>query len=183
MVVKDRQTMVIGGLIRDNVTSSTSKVPLLGDIPILGWLFKYKTTRIEKTNLMIFITPYIIKSEEEAAAITQRKNDSLENFRKEYHIEKKISEPNILPPKPAEKPAIQPAKSAEVKPAQVESSVTSTQPVPEMKPASEQKVESSVTSTQSSLPVASPAPETGAVSSGTTTQPPMVPAAPKEGGR
>ncbi len=62
VVVKDRETMVIGGLIRDNVTSSTMKVPLLGDIPILGWLFKYKTSRVEKTNLMIFITPYIIKN-------------------------------------------------------------------------------------------------------------------------
>jgi general secretion pathway protein D len=59
VVVKDRETMVIGGLIRDNVTSSTSKVPLLGDIPLLGWFFKSKTTRVEKTNLMIFITPYI----------------------------------------------------------------------------------------------------------------------------
>ena len=45
VVVKDRETMVIGGLIRDNVTSSTSKVPFLGDIPILGWLFKFKINK------------------------------------------------------------------------------------------------------------------------------------------
>ncbi len=89
VVVKDRETMVIGGLIRDNVTSSESKVPLLGDIPVLGWLFKYKTTRVEKTNLMIFITPYIIKNEQDAADITRRNSDVMENFRKEHHIEKK----------------------------------------------------------------------------------------------
>ena len=93
VVVRDRQTVVIGGLIQDNVTTSTSKVPILGDIPILGWLFKSKQTSVDKTNLMIFITPYIIKNEEDAAEMTKRKNDTLENFRKEYHIEKKNSEP------------------------------------------------------------------------------------------
>jgi general secretion pathway protein D len=95
VVVKDRQTMAIGGLIRDNVTSSTSKVPLLGDIPILGWLFKSKTTRVEKTNLMIFITPYIIKNEDEATELTNRKNETLDEFRKEYRIEKKKVEPTL----------------------------------------------------------------------------------------
>jgi len=93
VVIKDRETMVIGGLIRDNVTSSESKVPLLGDIPILGWFFKFKSTRVEKTNLMIFITPYIIKNEQDAEEITQRKSDVMEDFRKEYRIEKKGVEP------------------------------------------------------------------------------------------
>lgn len=99
VVVKDRQTMVIGGLIRDNVTASTSKVPFLGDIPILGWLFKSKTTSIDKTNLMIFITPYIIKNESEAGDLTQQKSEKLEEFRKEYRIEKKKLDPLQLPPK------------------------------------------------------------------------------------
>ena len=89
VVIKDRQTMVIGGLIRDNVTSNTSKVPLLGDIPLLGWLFKTQTTSIEKTNLMIFITPYIIKNETDVAELTKKKGDALEKFRDEYKIEKK----------------------------------------------------------------------------------------------
>ncbi len=89
VVVRDKQTMVIGGLIRDNVTSSTSKVPLLGDIPILGWLFKFKTTKVEKVNLMIFITPYIIKNELDAQDITRKKGDAIEEFRKEHRIEKK----------------------------------------------------------------------------------------------
>ena len=96
VVVKDRETVVIGGLIRDNVTSTTSKVPLLGDIPLLGWLFKFKNTRVEKTNLMIFITPYIIKNESEAEDITRRKAEGLEVFRKQYNIEKKTSQPTML---------------------------------------------------------------------------------------
>jgi general secretion pathway protein D len=97
VVVKDRETMVIGGLIRDNVTSSESKVPFLGDIPLLGWFFKFNSTKVEKTNLMIFITPYIIKNEQDANDITNRKSESLENFRKEYHIEKKGIEPFSIP--------------------------------------------------------------------------------------
>ena len=88
VVVKDRQTMVIGGLIRYNVTASTSAVPILGDIPILGWLFKTKTTSVDKTNLMIFITPYIIKNEADAGEMTNRKSDAQEKFRQQYQIEK-----------------------------------------------------------------------------------------------
>ena len=83
---------------------STSKVPFLGDIPILGWLFKFKTTRVEKTNLMIFITPYIIKNEQDAAEITKRRTMLIEEFRKEYRIEKKsdrtVSDPEIVGPAP-----------------------------------------------------------------------------------
>jgi general secretion pathway protein D len=133
IVVKDRQTMVIGGLIRDNVTSSTSKVPFLGDIPILGWLFKSKTTSIEKTNLMIFITPYIIKNEDEAGELTKRKNDTLEEFRKKYHIEEKGSEP-IVQSKTggaAEQPAATaPAKSVEQPAAELKSKAATTAPAP-----------------------------------------------------
>ncbi len=155
VVVKDRQTMVIGGLIRDNVTSSTSKVPLLGDIPILGWLFKSKTTTVDKTNLMIFITPYIIKNENEAGDLTKRKNDTLEEFRKEYRIEKKGNEPVILQPKTggaAEQPV----------PAQ-----------PEVKPLPEQQIESSPTTTAiQSRP-------SGTEKPGATEAPPMQPTQPE----
>ena len=89
VVVKDRETMVIGGLIRDNLTTSESKVPFLGDIPLLGWLFKYKTTKLEKVNLMLFITPYIIKNEDDAQDITRRKAEALEHFREEHGMQKK----------------------------------------------------------------------------------------------
>ena len=107
VVVKDRETMVIGGLIRDNVTSATMKVPLLGDIPLLGWLFKYKTSKVEKTNLMIFITPYVIKSEAEAAELTRKKGEAMEQFRQEHRIEKKdtgVVTPGSPPAQPAKKP-------------------------------------------------------------------------------
>ncbi len=115
VVIKDRETMVIGGLIRDNVTSSTSKVPFLGDIPILGWLFKTKKTSVEKTNLMIFITPYIIKNEGEGEEITRKKSEGLEQFRQKYGIEKKAVQPTMLTTTPAAEPA--PAQQPAVLPA------------------------------------------------------------------
>ncbi len=60
VMVRDGHTVVIGGLMRDNVTEVEKKVPLLGHIPILGWLFKSKTTLKSKTELLIFITPTVI---------------------------------------------------------------------------------------------------------------------------
>jgi len=60
VLVKDQDTVVIGGLLKDNVNETSSKVPLLGDIPILGWLFKSTSQEIVKTNLMLLLTPNII---------------------------------------------------------------------------------------------------------------------------
>jgi len=60
VVVKNKQTVVIGGLIQNRNTNNVSKVPLLGDIPLLGWLFKSNRDQKQKTNLLVFITPYII---------------------------------------------------------------------------------------------------------------------------
>ena len=104
VVIKDHETMVIAGLIRDNVTSTESKVPFLGDIPLLGWLFKYKSTKIDKVNLMIFITPYIIKNEQDAQDITRRKAEALEKFRDEHRIEKKEMGGLVETKKPASAP-------------------------------------------------------------------------------
>ncbi len=157
VVVKDRQTMVIGGLIRDNVTSSESKVPFLGDIPILGWLFKTKTSSIDKTNLMIFITPYIIKNEGEATDLTTRKNEKLEDFRKEYRIEKKNIAPSVIPLKTggaAEPPAAVVPGMMERKPLpELRSQPGATSPATiQEKPASDLKTDASDTVSQNSGP-------------------------------
>src|SRR5690606_22871517 len=57
VVVGGSGTVVLGGLMRDRINESTQKIPLLGDIPILGWLFRAKNSTVEKTNLLMFITP------------------------------------------------------------------------------------------------------------------------------
>ena len=60
VTVRDRDTIAMGGLMRDKKTDTINKVPLLGDIPILGWLFKHKKSTTEKVNLLFFLTPKIL---------------------------------------------------------------------------------------------------------------------------
>ncbi|MGH0034836.1 MAG: type II secretion system secretin GspD [Myxococcota bacterium] len=79
VVVNNGQTVVIGGLVSDRATEQLSKVPWLGDIPLLGWLFKTKTTSIEKVNLLIFLTPNIVRSAEQLEAQTIRKREEFRN--------------------------------------------------------------------------------------------------------
>jgi general secretion pathway protein D len=73
VVVKNNQTVVIGGLMEERIEENINKVPLLGDIPILGWLFKNKTYKKKKTNLIVFLSPHILKEAEELSRITESK--------------------------------------------------------------------------------------------------------------
>ncbi|EPN7878883.1 type II secretion system secretin GspD [Vibrio vulnificus] len=73
VIVQDGQMLVLGGLIDERALESESKVPLLGDIPVLGHLFKSTNTQVEKKNLMVFIKPTIIRDGMTADGITQRK--------------------------------------------------------------------------------------------------------------
>lgn len=78
VVVKDNDTVVLGGIIGQDDTESESKLPILGDIPALGWLFKEHKTSTKKTNMFIFITPRIIKNPSEMQGVTAIKTDDLE---------------------------------------------------------------------------------------------------------
>jgi len=80
VVVHDQQSVVIGGLIQERDVYSVTKVPLLGDIPILGYLFKYSTKQKKKTNLLILLTPYIVKDQLDLQAIRERKIREREEF-------------------------------------------------------------------------------------------------------
>jgi type II secretory pathway component GspD/PulD (secretin) len=80
VTIKDGQTVVIGGMIEDNSGSGTYKVPLLGDIPLLGWLFKSKAKSFDRTNLFIFITPRVIRTPEDAAAIHEDKKEYMQTI-------------------------------------------------------------------------------------------------------
>ncbi|MCU0669502.1 MAG: SPOR domain-containing protein, partial [Myxococcota bacterium] len=62
VVVQDGETVVIGGLISDDYTDTVNKVPWLGDIPVLGWIFKSTSTTLTKRNLLVFLTPRVIRS-------------------------------------------------------------------------------------------------------------------------
>jgi general secretion pathway protein D len=96
IIVRDQQTVVVGGLIRDNITKTVRKVPFLGDIPILGWLFKIQTRRTEKTNLLIFLTPYIVREPNEVAQIRENKAQDMKDFLKKEKVEKRERHEEVL---------------------------------------------------------------------------------------
>jgi general secretion pathway protein D len=86
VVVRDQQTVVIGGLMRDTVNTSETKVPILGDIPLLGVLFRRTTRETQKTNLLLFLTPYIVRSQADVRAIYERKMRERQEFIDRYFV-------------------------------------------------------------------------------------------------
>jgi len=80
VLVQDNHTIVIGGLIDDSRSNNETKVPGLGDIPLLGWLFKTQSKGDQKTNLYIFLTPRVIKSPAEADRILSEKRPAPDNI-------------------------------------------------------------------------------------------------------
>jgi general secretion pathway protein D len=84
IAVTNGSTIVVGGLMRNNVTETETKVPLLGDIPLLGWLFKNKVKETSKKNLMVFITPKIVTDPDKAKKVTEEKQQELKHLQEKY---------------------------------------------------------------------------------------------------
>jgi general secretion pathway protein D len=80
IAIKDNQTIVIGGLMQDSKTESIRKVPILGSIPLLGKLFSRTIKDTAKTELLIFLTPYVARDENELAAVSQREASNAEKL-------------------------------------------------------------------------------------------------------
>lgn len=96
VIVHDKDTVIIGGLYRDDVNVTYNKVPILGDIPILGWLFKGKTTRREKTNLLVFITPHIIRDNITHSKLTLQKIKERKAFIKLIDKEESLTKQALI---------------------------------------------------------------------------------------
>jgi general secretion pathway protein D len=77
VIVNSDDILVIGGLISNNMTESTDKIPILGDLPGVGFLFQHKRRTLQKKNLVAFIKPIIVYNTEEATAITNTKYDNI----------------------------------------------------------------------------------------------------------
>jgi len=75
VLVDDGQIVVLGGLIQDSFKDGVSKVPLLGDIPLVGGLFKYNTRSRNKTNLMVFLRPTVLRDAQRANPLTSERYD------------------------------------------------------------------------------------------------------------
>ncbi len=78
IIVEDRSTVVIGGLIDTSLSETTTKVPCLGDLPILGLLFKKVSKGDERTNLYVFLTPKVIKNPAQAREIYKDKQEQID---------------------------------------------------------------------------------------------------------
>jgi general secretion pathway protein D len=84
VLVQDNHTVVIGGLIDDNRTSNETKVPGLGDIPLLGWLFKTQSDANQRTNLYVFLTPRVVKNAEEADKLVSDKKKPTDSIPEKF---------------------------------------------------------------------------------------------------
>ncbi|WP_437326758.1 type II secretion system secretin GspD [Sorangium sp. So ce381] len=86
LVVRDQQTVVIGGLMRDGMTTSETKIPVLGDIPVLGFLFRQRVKTKTKTNLLLVLTPYVIRDQDDLRTIFERKMQERQEFIDRYFV-------------------------------------------------------------------------------------------------
>lgn len=114
--VQSDDTVVLSGMIRNSVSETVNKVPLLGDIPVLGWLFKNSKKTNRKSNLLVFITPKIIKQYDKIRKIVNEKLDEREEFVREtlgsidpnakdvYRIKKSLPDLTVIEPLPQAKP-------------------------------------------------------------------------------
>ncbi|SAI69110.1 general secretion pathway protein D [Bordetella ansorpii] len=75
VLLEDGQIMVLGGLLEDTVTTGREAVPVLGSIPVLGALFRYDTRQRAKTNLMVFLRPYVVRDARDSRGLTQTRYD------------------------------------------------------------------------------------------------------------
>jgi general secretion pathway protein D len=88
--------------VQDNVTNSTEKVPVLGDIPLIGGLFRYETRKQTKTNLMVFLRPFIVRDDSDVRGVTNDRYDQMRRLQEATRtppsaVLPKIEDP-VLPP-------------------------------------------------------------------------------------
>jgi general secretion pathway protein D len=104
VLVDTGQIVVLGGLIQDDQESSIDKVPLLGDIPWLGSLFKYESRSHKRTNLMVFLRPVVLRDEKSAATLTADRYEYIRNIQGDIKVPSNWVLPeakaNVIPPMP-----------------------------------------------------------------------------------
>ena len=105
VVIDDGATLVLGGLLKDEFSNGDSQVPLLGDIPVLGNLFKSRSRARNKTNLMVFLRPVVIRNQDDSNALTSDRYD----FMRQKQVNSQ-PEPSILLNKVNGAPVLDPLK-------------------------------------------------------------------------
>ncbi|MBI5924370.1 MAG: type II secretion system secretin GspD [Aquabacterium sp.] len=102
VVVDDGQTLILGGLLKDEQTNGQSQVPFLGDIPVIGNLFKSRERSRAKTNLMVFLRPVVMRTQDDSNALTMDRYEYMRNAQQELSQEGRVrmssSEGPVLDP-------------------------------------------------------------------------------------
>ena len=109
VVVDDGQILVLGGLIQDKYEENKSKVPLLGDIPVVGALFRSESRTKRRTNLMVFLRPVVVRTPEDATKLSLDRYDLIrsqqQNTQPSTNLLLPVGEAPLLPPQRAANPA------------------------------------------------------------------------------
>jgi general secretion pathway protein D len=95
MTVKDGSTAVVGGLVRDTVQHTSTKVPVLGDVPVLGFFFRSTSDVMSKANLVLVLTPHIIRDEEDMRRVVTKRMEERQEFLDHYLLFHKDTGPPI----------------------------------------------------------------------------------------
>lgn len=110
VLVNDGQIIALGGLIQDSVRDGMEKVPLLGDIPFLGALFRFEKRQHTKTNLMVFIRPYVLRTAPSSQSLTQNRYEYLRGEQQEGQLSGHLFLPRMdaptLPPLVIQQPSL-----------------------------------------------------------------------------
>lgn len=91
VMVEDRELLVLGGLMQDQESDSEAKVPLLGDVPLLGWLFRDDSRSADQNVLMMFIRPTILRTSEDASAVSKQRYEYLRQYQTDTENEEDIN--------------------------------------------------------------------------------------------
>lgn len=136
LVVRNGDTAVLGGLVRESEREEVSKVPVLGDIPVLGWLFKSSVNRKDKLNLMVFLTPKVVRNPQDQKRIVgqtlDERTEYIKNMGGKDPYGKKMDQVrnyrvdesgNVIDPEPSQRPSTpNPKMRREPTPAELEDS-------------------------------------------------------------
>jgi len=100
VVTPDAQTVIIGGLMEDDKTTIDSKIPILGDIPLLGYLFKHHQKAVTKKELLIFVTPHVVITPTQIEQVTHNESSKADLSRKAFDSQELEKFFDTLPIKP-----------------------------------------------------------------------------------
>jgi general secretion pathway protein D len=105
VLVDDGQIIALGGLIEDKLSNDVDQVPGLGSLPIIGNLFRYESRRRTKTNLMVFLRPYIVRSAEALDAVSEPRYEDAAKRMREGDLESRFGLPAMEAPRMPERAA------------------------------------------------------------------------------